>query len=250
MRAAALYDIHGNLPALEAVLEEARAAAVDLVVVGGDVLPGPMPDATLDCLMRLEIAALFIRGNGDREVLAALGGTASGAVPEAFRPVIEWTARQLRSRHVERIAGWPATLTVDVPDVGDVLFCHATPRSDTELFTRLTAEAQIAAAFEGLTSSIIVCGHTHMPFDRRIGGRRVINAGSVGMPFGAPGAHWLLLSSGGVEFRHTGYDLSAAAERIRATDYPQAADFAANNVLNPPAEAQMLEFFSRGHARG
>lgn len=90
----------------------------------------------------------------------------------------------------------------------------------------------------------MICGHTHMQFDRQIGGTRIVNAGSVGMPFGEPGAYWLSLDPG-VELRHTHYDLMAAADRVRATDYPQADDFAESNVLRPPSEAEMLDLFER-----
>jgi hypothetical protein len=77
-----------------------------------------------------------------------------------------------------------------------------------------------------------------------IGGVRVVNAGSVGMPYGKPGAYWLLLGSG-IQLRHTPYDLAQAAERIRATNYPQAQEFAENNVLHPPSEAEALDVFGR-----
>src|SRR5579864_3047169 len=124
------------------------------------------------------------------------------------------------------------------------MFCHGTPRSDTEIFTRLTSEKRLLPIFDGVKVSTVICGHTHMQFDRIIGGTRVVNAGSVGMPFGEPGAYWLLLGPG-IELRRTPYDLAKAADRIRATTYPQAEDFAARNVLKPPSEQQMLELFSR-----
>ena len=88
-----------------------------------------------------------------------------------------------------------------------------------------------------------------MQFDRTIGATRVVNAGSVGMPFGEPGAYWLLLGPG-VELRHTSYDLEAAADRIRATEYPQAQEFAARNVLNPPPEADILQAYARAELTG
>jgi hypothetical protein len=125
-----------------------------------------------------------------------------------------------------------------------VLFCHATPRSDTELFTRLTPEERLVPAFEGLDVALVVCGHTHMQFDRTIGTTRVHNAGSVGMPYGEPGAYWLLLGPT-VQCRRTDYDRKQAAARIRATGYPQAEDFAENNVLGLPSEAEALEVFTR-----
>jgi len=242
MRVAAIYDIHGNLPALEAVLDEIRRAEVDQVVVGGDVLPGPMPRETLACLRDLGIPTQLLQGNGDREVLAQIAGIESAIIPEPFREVMRWVARQVDPEHERWIASWPKTVRVEVTGLGAVLFCHATPRSDTEVFTRLTPEDRLVPLFAGLGVSTVVCGHTHMAFDRAIGKVRVVNAGSVGMPFGEPGAYWLLLGPD-VQLQHTRYDLTRAAERIRGTDYPQALDFAAKNILQPPSEGEMLEAF-------
>jgi putative phosphoesterase len=247
-RVAAIYDIHGNLPALEAVLHEIRQTDVDQIVVGGDVIPGPMPCETLACLRDLEIPVRFIHGNGEREVLAQRAGIESAAIPEGFREVMRWVAGELDPANERWLAGWPATLRVEIPGLGTVLFCHATPRNDTEIFTRSTPEDRLLPIFEGLNASVVVCGHTHMQFDRRIGNVRVVNAGSVGMPFGEPGADWLLLGPD-VQLRHTPYDLTQAAERIRATKYPQAEDFAARNVLQPPTEMAMLEVMARAELR-
>lgn len=248
MRVAALYDIHGNLPALEAVLRDIREADVDRVVVGGDVVPGPMPRETITSLRDLDIPVQFIQGNGDRVVLAQMAGTESSEVPEQFREVVRWVARQLDPHDARLLANWPKTLRVRIPGLGEVLFCHATPRSDTDVFTRLTPEDRLLPVFEGLDVPVVVCGHTHMQFDRTIGGIRVVNAGSVGMPFGEPGAYWLLLGPD-VQLRHTPYDLPKAAQRIRDTDYPQAHDFAARNVLQPPSEGEILEAFTRAELR-
>ncbi|MDE3156590.1 MAG: metallophosphoesterase family protein [Acidobacteriota bacterium] len=245
MRVAALYDIHGNLPALEAVLDEVRQAGVDLLVVGGDVLPGPMPVECLDALRHLEIPSAYIHGNGEREILAIRGGQEPATVPEQYRPVMEWVARQLRPDQAEWIARWPATLTADVDALGLVCFCHATPQSDTDIFTRLTPEEPLVSIFASASTPTVICGHTHMPFDRRIGDVRVLNPGSAGMPFGPAGAYWLLMGDEGVQFRRTAYDLRAAAARIRATTYPQADVFADKNVLSPPSDEEMLELFTR-----
>ncbi len=251
MRVAAIYDIHANLPALEAVLQDIRQAEVDHIVVGGDVLPGPMPRETIRCLLDLDIPLQFIQGNGDREVLAQMAGTETawyGTAPERWREPVRWTAQQLHPEYEQLLAEWPKTLRVQIPGLGEVLFCHATPRSDTEVFTRLTSEDRLIPVFEGLDVSVVVCGHTHMQFDRTIGRIRVLNAGSVGMPFEAPGAYWLLLGTD-AELRHTPYDLAKAAERIRETKYPQAEDFAARNVLQPPSERETLEAFTRVELR-
>lgn len=246
-RVAAIYDIHANLPALEAVLDEIRQSEVDQIVVGGDVLPGPMPRETLTRLVDLDVPAQFIYGNGEVAVLEQMAGR-DPAVPEQYRSVIQWNARQLDSEHAKVLTSWPKTIDVSIQGLGAVLFCHATPRDENECFTRLTAEDRVANLFAEVSASIVICGHTHMQFDRRIGDIRVVNAGSVGMPFGDPGAYWLLLGPD-VRLRRTPYDLRRAADRIRDTDYPQAEDFAARNVLQPPAEAHMLELFARSEMK-
>jgi predicted phosphodiesterase len=248
MQVAAIYDIHGNLPALEAVLQDIRQAEVDHLLVGGDVVPGPMPRETLACLLNLRIPVQFIYGNGEVAVLEQMAGRDPAAVLEQYRPIIRWTAQQLHPEYERLLAGWPKTLRVDIPGLGEALFCHATPRDENECFTRLTPEDRLLPIFEGLDVPVVVCGHTHMQFDRMIGKTRVINAGSVGMPFGAPGADWLLLGPG-VHLRHTSYDLAKAAERIRETDYPQAHDFVARYVLQPPSEGEMLQVFTNVQLR-
>lgn len=254
MRVAALYDIHGNLPALETVLDEVRSADVDQVIVGGDVLPGPMPRETLELLLNLDIPAQFIYGNGELAVLSQMAakdigavtywGTTSGEpLPELLREVIRWTGRQLDSEHEQILRSWPGTVGLNLPDIGDVLFCHGTPHSETAGFTRLTPEERLLPVFQTLAETLVVCGHTHMQFDRMIGATRVVNAGSVGMPFGRPGADWLLLG-GDIQLRHTSYDLEGAADRVRATQYPQAEEFATRSILQPPSEEEMLRAFT------
>jgi putative phosphoesterase len=244
MRVAAIYDIHGNLPALEAVLREIHEAGVDLIVVGGDVVPGPMPREALAALLDLRIPTQFIQGNGETAVLADIAGRGLGNLPEQALEAIRWTARQLQPEDARLLAGWPETLRVEVRGIGEVLFCHATPRNNTEIFTRRTPEEILLPVFEGVQAPVVVCGHTHMQFDRTIGKVRVVNAGSVGMPFGEPGAYWLLIGPG-VQLRRTPYDLTQAAEILRGTSYPQAQDFAARNVQQPPSEMEMLEVFTR-----
>jgi len=256
---AALYDVHGNLPALEAVLDEVRQAHVDEIVVGGDVLPGPMPGETLRRLLDLDVPTHWIYGNGERAVLAQMEGARSGSVtywgtisgarpPDAVVEVYRWTAAQPPGELEPVLAAWPMTVTLEINGLGKVLFCHSTPRSETEAFTRRTADQVLLPLFEPLGVDVVVCGHTHMQFDRRVGRTRVVNAGSVGMPFGAPGAYWLLLGPN-VELRHTSYDLDQAAQRVRATGYPQAEEFASQNILAPPSEETMLDVFARFELR-
>lgn len=225
MTLAVLYDLHGNLPALEAVLDEVRIAGVDGILIGGDVVPGPMPRETLDCLRQLDVPTQFIRGNGESAVLAVMQGREPDGVPAPVIPLVRWVAEQLDAADEELLASWPATCAVAVDGIGEVLFCHATPRNDTEIFTRLTAEERLAPIFAGLGVPLVVCGHTHMPFGR-------------------PGADWLRLGPG-VELRHTAYDLAAAAARVAATRYPEAGEFAARNIVQPPSEADILQAYAR-----
>ena len=234
MRLAALYDIHGNLPALDAVLADIRSARVDRIIVGGDVLPGPMPRETLDRLHALDVPVDYIYGNGEIAVLEHLAGHTPVAVPELYRPVIAWCAAEIEAAHAGAIARWPMTLRL-----GDVLFCHATPRDENEIFTARTPEAELRPIFDAARARLVVCGHTHTPFDRTIGATRVVNAGSIGMPFGRSGADWLLLTPD-VEFRHIDYDCEAAAERIRATACPMADEFFIAALRRPPPELKRL----------
>jgi predicted phosphodiesterase len=245
MRIAALYDVHGNLPALEAVLSELAALDVDRVIVGGDVIPGPFPCECLDRLAGMATPVEFILGNGETAVIQRLDGTEPAALPPAVRPLIEWTVTALRPDHQELIRCWPKTTQLSHTPLGRVLFCHATPRSETEIFTRLTAADRLRPVFTTVNAAVVVCGHTHMQFDRMIDNVRVVNAGSVGMPFAPPGAYWLLIQDENIQFRCTGYDFAGAAEQIRATSFPTAEQFAATNILNPPTEQQMLEVFSK-----
>ena len=244
MSVAVISDIHGNLPALEAVLEEIRREDVERIVVAGDVLPGPMPRETLACLREAGIPMQFIHGNGDREVLERIAGADNAALPEPVRESIRWVAEQLGPDDRRWLGRWPMTLRLEIEGVGRVLFCHATPRNDTDVFTRRTPEERLRPVFAGLDVALVVCGHTHMQFDRMVGPIRVVNAGSVGMTYGEPGACWLSLGPD-VRHRRTAYDLARAAARIRASGYPQAGEFADRHVLRPPGEAEVLEVFSR-----
>jgi len=239
VRVAALYDVHGNLAALAAVLAEVEALAVDAVVVGGDVAVGPMPRETLERLLALGERALFVRGNGDRE----LADPPSGG--DLWLERTRWSAAQLDRGQRAWLAALPDTQSVDVNGLGPVLFCHGSPRSDEEILTRISPEERVAAAVAGVREEVVVCGHTHVQFDRQTVGKRLVNAGSVGMPYEAePGAYWALLGPD-VELRRTDYDLEAAAEAIRATSFPAAEELAATNVLTVPSADEATEQFER-----
>lgn len=243
MPVACLFDIHGNLPALEAVLEEVTRSEADHIVVGGDVVPGPFPRECLDLLYQLPMPVEFIIGNGDRETVTAMKDGVSAAVPAYFHDAMRWNAAQLTPQHAETIALWPLTRRLHVGGIGDVVFCHATPRSDSEIFTRQTPDATLLSLFEPLKAHAVVCGHTHMQHQRTVGTTRIINAGSIGASFQGAGAYWLLLGPT-VQLRRTYYDVQAAARRVRATAYPQAEQFAATSILEPPSEEATLKLFA------
>ena len=246
MRVAALYDVHGNLPALESVLEDLRNFAVDEIVIGGDVLSGPMQVECIERLRALSSPVHYLMGNSDREVIAARSGNENKKLPPFAREILRWSAAQLSPEHEKWIASWPKTVTLQIPPLGTVLFCHATPRDDNEIFTARTEESRLLPVFDAANADVVVCGHTHMQFDRMAGITRVVNAGSVGMPFGPPGAEWLLLGPG-IDPRHTNYDHDDAGQRIARTGFPNAPEF---DMLNPPAAEKMLELYSKAELKG
>jgi predicted phosphodiesterase len=228
---AALYDVHGNLPALEAVLDEVDDA---LLVFGGDLAAGPMPAQTLDRIMALD--ALVIRGNADRELLNE--PLPSGGL------IDEWMGAQLEDRHREFIAGLPEQVEVEVDGIGRVLFCHGSPRSDEEMILRTTPDEWLREMLAGVDAELVVCGHTHMQFDRRVERWRVVNAGSVGLAYGAPGAHWLALGPE-AEHRRTPYDADSFADQVETLEWSISARFAAENLRTVPSEEEALEFFEK-----
>ncbi len=231
-RVAALFDIHGNVPALEAVLDDDAMQGVDLIVVGGDALGGPFPRETYHRLMSLE-QAVFLRGNGERELANPPDGDIEA----------RWVADQLEPQLRRRMAERSDQLTVDIPGLGPVRFCHASPRSDKEYLTRISPDPRIRPMLAGVAEQTIVCGHTHTQFDRHVDGIRIINAGSVGMPYeNEPGAYWTLVGPD-IEPRRTPYDLADAADRTRATHFPGAETFARERILTRPGPDDAAAYF-------
>jgi putative phosphoesterase len=240
VRVAAVYDVHGNLPALDAVLAEVESVGVDAVVVGGDVAIGPMPHEALERLVALGDRALFVRGNGDREIAAP-----PAPQHDLWAERTRWSSEQLSREQRAWLAALPDTQTVAVDGLGPVLFCHGSPRSDEEILTAISPKERVAAALVGVEEQVVVCGHTHVQFDRRVAGKRLVNAGSVGMPYEAgPGAYWALFGPD-VELRRTDYELEAAATAIRATGFPAAHELAEENVLTVPTAEEATEQFER-----
>jgi predicted phosphodiesterase len=222
---AVLSDIHGVLPALDAVLAEPAVRDAERIVLTGDIAAGPQPAEVLDRLLRLGDRVVWVRGNADRELVQL----ARGEGGEILDPIAPWAASQLSAHHVDWLAGLPYPVTLPVDGFGLVVFCHATPRDDEEVVlvdSRLERWAEVLA---GLPDEVmtVVCGHTHMPFARLANTRQIINPGSVGMPYGRQGAHWAILNGGVVEMRRTAYDLEAACAQVTtASSYPGVAEWA------------------------
>jgi predicted phosphodiesterase len=220
---AALYDIHGNLPALDAVLAELREDPPDAVVVGGDVCAGPMPVDVLRRLRELAWPVHWLRGNADRAVVMGFDGTIPPELQD--HPLYEgdaWAATFLSREERDFIDSFPALVAVDVEALGEVLFCHATARSDEERVTVFTPSERLARILDDAVAEFLVCGHTHRQFDRTVDGRRMVNAGSIGRPYEPrPGAYWLRV---GPDFRliRTPYDVESADAAFHASGYPAA----------------------------
>jgi predicted phosphodiesterase len=243
-RVAVLSDIHGVVPALEAVLAEPDVRAADLVVLTGDLAAGPQPVQTLDLLSGLGERAVWVRGNADRE-LATLARGGGGNIPDSVAP---WAAGQLRPDQVALLESLPLTAELVLPGLGRTVFCHATPRDDEEVVLVDSSLDRWAEVFAPLDDGVaaVVCGHSHMPFLRLAHRRTVINPGSVGMPYGGAGAHWALLGGPGrVSLRRTGFDLDAACARVSAeSGYPDAARWADTFLRSRFSDADALTTFA------
>lgn len=205
MRVAALYDVHGNVRALEAVLAE--ATGVDAYVFGGDLIAGAWPKSTLDLALSLGDRAHFVRGNWERYLVEARD-----------HPTLNWLRDQLHGYDVD----WPETLSLD-----GALYCHASPSSDEELVLPQWEKSDWSA----FTGPLVVCGHTHVQFEIERNGTRIVNPGSIGNPTLRPVAWWAVLDDGDVELRTTGYDTVAASAEMRKSGFPRT-DFA-DELLEP-----------------
>jgi putative phosphoesterase len=220
---AVLCDIHGNLPALEAVLAELTADPPEAVVIGGDIAAGPQPVEVLERLAALGWPVHYLRGNADRALVMCFDGT----LPEEYRaiPVFVadgWTSERIGRAHRDFLDALPPLQQLAIDGLGDVLFCHATPRSDEERVTVATPDERLATILAQAPAPVLVAGHTHRQFDRSVDGKRMLNAGSVGRPYEhGPGAYWLRLGPD-AELIRTEYDTDAATAAFRALGYPLA----------------------------
>jgi diadenosine tetraphosphatase ApaH/serine/threonine PP2A family protein phosphatase len=211
MKVAALYDVHAMPWALEAVLAQVDA---DAIVLGGDYLYGPQPRETVAIVRSLD--AHVLRGNC--EDMAE-----------------EWEQSQLAAEDLAWLQSLPLTATVD-----GVLYCHAAPSSNLPITTAITPEEDVVRTFAGVRGTVVI-GHTHHQFDRSFGELRVVNAGSVGMPYeGEVAAFWTLVEDGEPSFRRTPIDVGRAVAETRASAWPHAQEFVAENLLVAPAREDAI----------
>ena len=205
MKVAALYDVHAMPWALDAVLAEVEREGVDAIVLGGDYLYGPCPRETVARVRSLDAQA--VRGNC--EDLAE-----------------EWERAELAPGDLEWLQSLPLSVTVD-----GVVYCHAAPEDNTPITTAVTPDDAVRETFAGIEGTVVI-GHTHHQFDRRVGALRVVNAGSVGMAYeGDVAAYWALVEDGEPSFRRTPFDVEHAVAEMRASAWPHAQEFVAENLV-------------------
>ena len=232
MRVAALADVHGNAPALEAVLAEVAGEGVDLVVFCGDLTWGPLPNETLALVRALELPARFVRGNADRMV----GNDRSGRGA--------WMAEQHDEEATRLVNGFEPAVVADVDGLGPTRFVHGSPRSDEECVTERTLPQRVAEFMAGVPERVLVTAHIHVSYDRRVGDIRLLSPGSVGRPYeGERGARWALLGPD-VELRRTDYDHERTAELFRASGIPAVEDDL-RYLLEPIGREERVEHAER-----
>jgi predicted phosphodiesterase len=216
-----------------------------VVVVGGDAVPGALAREVLDRLDGLAVPVRWVRGNGEREVAAAASG--GGLAVSSEDPAVgtaAFTAAELGADRARALGELPLIHTID-----GVLFCHASPRRDDEMLTRLSPPERWSEALAGIDASLVVGGHTHQQDDRVVEAVRFINAGSVGLPYEGDGdARWLWIDDGVPELRRTAYDHLAAGTRMRDTGYPDA-DSIVGSLIEPVDAIVVTRFFEK-QARG
>src|SRR5262249_28433241 len=182
----------------------------------------------------VERDARCVRGNADREVIAR---------SDRYGPLAPWSADRLGERRLAALRAWPLTLELSLGGLGAALVCHSTPLSEDPIYTRITPDTQLASLFESVDEDVVVCGHTHMQYDRTLAsGLRIVNPGSIGIPYeGARGAYWALLGPN-VEFRRTEYDVDAAVAAIEVMKVPLDARFL-ESLVDPPDSTETTEYF-------
>jgi diadenosine tetraphosphatase ApaH/serine/threonine PP2A family protein phosphatase len=216
---AVLYDIHGNLPALEAVLEDVHAQGAGRFLLGGDYAAfGAWPAQTVARLDELQDTT-WIRGNWDRWQIEPDEMPDVEVVQGAGRAVLA----ELDEPTISRLGALPETVTID-----GALFCHASPTSDMRPFSPTPDETD-AELLAGVIERRVVFGHTHLQFRRTAGdGIELVNPGSVGLPFDGDtrAAYALAHPDGRVELRRVAYDHRRVAAALRTRGEPWAESIA------------------------
>jgi putative phosphoesterase len=245
VRIAVLADIHGNAPALRAVLTEIDHDPVDAIVVAGDVVGGPLVRETLELLAARPEQIRWVKGNSEREAVAAYDGAPTSDDPPGRAAA--WTAAALDRRWRDELNSWPISLSLD-----GVRFCHGSPLRDDEVLTRLTPDPVLLDALGGVSERVIVGGHTHQQMVRTLpGGVTYANAGSVGIPYeGRPGAFWMMIESGTPRPRESAYDLEVARQELAGSGFPDAEDQLTESLLHPVDPDWVTRFFERSAGRG
>lgn len=236
-----LYDIHGNFPALESVMNEIQDD-VDHLVIGGDVILGPMSNECLDLLKESTVPLNCIKGNCETAVLNYLDDQPLPALQPQVMEEIKWTAHHISTDHLRWTRSWPENFIYTHPTAGKISFYHSAPGDENAIFTEETKEDILDMLFQNDHSNIIICGHTHIPFDKKLKNKRIVNAGSVGMSFNGPGAQYLTINSG-INFICTNYNTHRASEFFRQTTYPNVSNFINNFILNQPKKEAMLTIY-------
>jgi predicted phosphodiesterase len=245
MRVAVLADIHGNLPALRAVLSDVDEQSIERIVVAGDVAGGPFVRSALDLLAAREEPVTWIRGNSEREAVAAWDG--EPVSDDEVGRAAAWSAAQLDRQWRDAFDSWPLSTVLD-----GVRYCHGSPRRDDETLTRLTPDTALAEALAGVTENLVVGAHTHQQVIRHLtAGPTYVNCGSVGMPYeGRPGAFWLIVDDGRAELQESQYDLVAAASELRSSGFADTDSQLQESLLAPADPEWVAAFFEHAAGRG
>ncbi|GAF38546.1 metallophosphoesterase [Agrilactobacillus composti DSM 18527 = JCM 14202] len=227
MKIAALYDIHGNYPALAAISKQLTTLAPDLIVFGGDLISGPMPLKTLALIKKLEqqYSTVSIMGNNDQDVIDAANGQPL-QMSDHGQQQIQWVAKQLNDQQITALKRLQPNVTL-----GNYFFCHAVAGDNRTIFTPHSDIQKIQKLFAGIQAPFIICGHTHIQFKLKLGDQEIINAGSVGMPFSnQAGAQWLWLTEQTAEFKTTPVAKPAAIKAMQTSSFPFLSEFIDANV--------------------
>ena len=241
-RVALLADVHGNAPALAAVLREVEAEGVDLLVHAGDLTWGPLVEETLALIDAYEGRITFVRGNSERAVLELVDDTRVSDDQPTLREV--WMLEHHDAAAVAFLRSFSENVVVEVVELGAVRVCHGSPRGDTECVTVETPHARVREFMAGVEETIVATAHTHVQFDRRVGDVRSLNPGSVGLPYeGRPGAFWALLGPD-IELHCTEYDLAETIAAYRTTDDP-AVERMVEMLEQPPTPEELIAHAER-----